>query len=154
MIFMRVMKGKIGWVVGTIETIVGFVFFIIAQIEISGNSRYTWTKPYTSYETQVLMVKWIGVLLLIYGIINLGLKVYQERYTEKHTQEMSSVVKRGGKSKCLNCGLALTADVECCPRCGKKIEDISGKSVRCGKCGNLITEKETSCPKCGQRIIY
>lgn len=154
------MKKKVGWIIGTIETIIGFVCFLVAQMEISSNSRYTWRKPYTSYEAQVLMTKWIGIAFLVSGIIWLGLKVYQVRYTEKHVQEMNPVVKKGGIAKCLNCGLALTADAESCPRCGKTVKKISDNSANsfghtcfCSKCGNLITTNELFCPKCGQKII-
>lgn len=154
------MKRKIGWIIGTIETIIGFVCFFVAQMEISSNSRYTWQKPYTSYEAQVVMTKWIGIIFLISGIAWLGLKVYQTRYTDKHTQEINPVVKKGGTTKCLNCGLVLTADAKSCPRCGKTVEEMSSKSDNrsestffCSKCGNSIKTNETICPKCGQKII-
>ena len=63
------MKEKIGWIVGLIEVFAGFAFFLVAQTEISSNSRYTWRRPYTDYEQQVIMTKWIGLILLIVGII-------------------------------------------------------------------------------------
>lgn len=154
------MKGKIGWIIGTIETIIGFACFFVAQMEISSNSRYTWRKPYSSHEAQVLMTKWIGIAFLISGIVWLGLKIYQARYTNKHTQEMNPVVKNGGTTKCLNCGLALTAGAESCPRCGNAVKEISGNSnygsertCFCGKCGNSIRADEQFCSKCGQKII-
>jgi len=155
------MKGKFGWIIGTIETIIGFLCFFIAQMEISSNSRYTWKKPYTSYEAQVLITKWIGIIFLISGVIWLCLKVYQARYTDKHTQELNPVVKKGGITKCLNCGLALTADAESCPRCGNTVKEISGSSGNssewtcfCSRCGNSIKANEIFCPKCGQKIIH
>ena len=117
------MKGKIGWIIGTLETIVGFVFFLNARIEISSNSWYTWRQPYSSYEAQVLMVEYIGIILLVCGIVDLAFKVYHTRYTNKHIQEIDQVVKNGGIIKCSNCGLTLAANVENCPRCGQKITD-------------------------------
>ena len=154
------MKGKIGWIIGAIEVIIGFAFFLVAQMEISSDSRYTWTKPYTSYEAQVLMIKWIGIVFLIGGICWLALKVYQARYTDKHTQEMNPVVKKGGTTKCLNCGLTLIANAVSCPRCGKTVKKISSNATNsfertcfCSKCGNLVKQNELFCPKCGQKII-
>lgn len=151
------LKGKVGWIIGIIETIIGFTCFLGAQIEILCNSRYTWRKPYTSYEIQVLMIKWTGIIFLISGIAWFCLKVYQVRYTDKHTQDVNSVVKKGGIIKCLNCGLSLTEDAERCPRCGKSVKGMLNNSVQgtyfCSKCGNSIKENELYCTKCGHKII-
>ena len=67
------MKEKIGWIVGLIEVLVGFVFFCIAQAEISSNCRYTWRRPYTDYEQQVIMTYWT---ILFVGIL------YRESITD------------------------------------------------------------------------
>ena len=155
------MKKKIGWILGTIETIIGFAFFVAAQSEISSNSWYTFKKPYTEFEAQVIMTKWIGIAFLVSGIIWLALKVFQARYMDKHIQEMNSVITKGGLTKCLNCGLALTADAETCPRCGKAVKEAvisfvshSEGTCFCSKCGRAIASNEQFCPKCGQKIIH
>lgn len=154
------MKRTIGWIIGTIVTIIGFLCFFVAQMEISSNSRYSWTKPYTSYEALVLRTKWGGILFLILGILWLVLMVYQAKYTDKHIQEINPVLKKGGIRKCLNCGLDLTADAESCPRCGETVKEISSNFANsfesicfCSKCGNSIKAKELFCPRCGQKII-
>ena len=155
------MKGKFGWIVGTIETIVGFTCFMVAQMEISSNSRYTWSRPYTSYEAQVLMTKWVGIALLISGIVWLGLKVYQTRYINSHVQEMDQVVRKGGTIRCSNCGINLTADIERCPRCRTAVKEVPNISTNrshticfCSKCGNSINTNDAFCTKCGQKIAY
>ena len=154
------MKGKFIWIIGILETIIGFVLFVSAQVEISVNSAYSWRQPYTTYEAKIVMMKWIGIALLFSGIIWIGLKLYQKRYTSKHIQEVNQVIKRGGANKCPNCGLSLSADVKNCPRCGNAVKsntsDFSAtvkESVHfCSNCGNQVSTSESFCPKCGQKI--
>lgn len=120
------MKEKIGWIVGLIEVLVGFVFFCIAQAEISSNSRYTWRRPYTDYEQQVIMTKWIGLLLLVVGIIGLGIRLYKTMYVNKHTEDINEISKLGGTVKCRKCGLIVAQNTSVCPRCGAEITTYSG----------------------------
>lgn len=115
------MKEKMGWIVGLIEVFAGFAFFVVAQTEISSNSRYTWRRPYTDYEQQVIMTKWIGLILLIVGITGLGIRVYKTMYTNKHTQEINEITKLGGTVNCQKCGLTVAQNVSVCPRCGTEI---------------------------------
>ncbi len=115
------MKGKILWIIGIIEVIIGMAFYVTARVEIANNWRYTWTSPYTSYEMQVVMTKWIGLLLLVTGILLLGLKVYQTVYLNKHTQDVTAVTEKGGAIKCEKCGLMISANAEKCPKCGTKV---------------------------------
>lgn len=154
------MKGKFVWILGTLETIIGFGLFFAAQMEISSNSRYTWRKPYTSYEAQVIMMKWLGIILLVSGIIWLCLKVLQIKYTNTHTQEITPVIERGGVIKCSNCGLTLSADVENCPKCGNAV-NVNKSNINavenikvhfCSKCGNKVNPNEAFCSNCGQKI--
>lgn len=153
------MKGKFVWILGTIETIIGFALFWSAQMEISSNARYTWRRPYTSYEAQVIMIKWIGIILLASGIIWLCLKMFQLKYTNTHTQEITPVIEKGGIITCPNCGLTLSADVENCPRCGsttktKKSLNTTEKNVVhfCSNCGAKVNLTEVFCSNCGQKI--
>ena len=111
----------LGWTIAVIVEIIGLILFITAKTEIAGDSYYTWTPPYTPYEARVLITKWIGLGLLIAGIVWEVLKVFQIRYTNNHTQEIDQVVKRGGITICVSCGLTLTADAVKCPRCGREI---------------------------------
>lgn len=151
------MKGKFVWILGIFEIIIGFVLFFSAQMEISNNSWYTWCKPYSSHEMQVIMMKWIGIILLISGVVWICLKLYQTRYTNIHTQDITQMTKKGGVIKCSNCGLTLSADVENCPRCGNIIKannDTTEKNITyfCSKCGNKVNANETFCSRCGQKI--
>lgn len=154
------MKGKILWILGTVQAVIGFALFLTAQLEISGNPWYTWHRPYSSYEAQIIMMKWIGIILLISGISILGLKLYQLRYTSTHTQEITPVTKRGGSITCPGCGLTLSANIATCPRCGKAVQAVPSKSNAeqngtlrfCSNCGNQVNTNGPFCPKCGQKI--
>lgn len=49
---------------------------------------------------------------------------------------------------CANCGAALEAGQEFCPKCGtpKKKKNV------CGKCGAELQDGQEFCPKCGQKV--
>lgn len=150
------MKKKIGWIIGFAESIVGFALFIAAQSEISANSWYTWRPPYTSYEAEVIMMKWIGLALLISGVVWIGLKFYQIKFINKHTEDINQVTEKGGAIKCAGCGLEVAASVKTCPRCGKTIATNGAEENKgsfCGKCGNQVGKGQTYCPKCGNKIF-
>ena len=78
------MKKTIGWIICVIDLIVGFSLFIAAQLEISTNSRYTFHKPLTKYELQVISFKWVGILLIVCGIFELVVKLIQKNYGHKY----------------------------------------------------------------------
>lgn len=152
------MKGKLLWFIGILQVSIGSMLSISAQAEILTNSRYTWTRPYTSYETKIITSRWVGILLIISGIIWIGLKLFQIRYANKHIQEVSQSTKSGNIIKCPNCELTLSAGTANCPRCGKPtsnndINSIESNSIRfCSKCGNQISANESFCTKCGNQI--
>ncbi|MDE7424357.1 MAG: zinc ribbon domain-containing protein [Lachnospiraceae bacterium] len=152
------MKKCIGWIIGTLETLMGFFMFIVAKAEISSNSSYTWSRPYTSYEAQVIITKWVGIMLLVSGVIWIGQKLYQAIYTNKHIQDINQLTQRGGAIKCASCGLGISASVDICPRCGKVVEKGNTNNMKhgvirfCGKCGSQINMGESFCSKCGNKI--
>lgn len=152
------MKKGIGWVVSLGLTMIGFVVFIVSQTEISNNTSYTWRPPYTTYETQVVITKWVGILILISGICWFALLLFQAMYTNKHTQDITELTSKGGAVKCQSCGLSIAANISVCPRCGQLIgnnavgnEQIASNSF-CAKCGNKVNSEESFCPKCGSKI--
>jgi len=111
-------KGKFRLIVGVIESVVGFVMWIAAQMTIAANSSYTWRKPYTDFETQTILIRTIGIVLLIWGLIDLALLFYRTRYLNKHVKPADKLTDKGGVVKCAACGLTLAANVTACPRCG------------------------------------
>lgn len=115
------MKKNFGWILGTVEMVIGFVCFATAQTEIS-SSGYVWSQPYTSHEAQVLLTKYAGIVLFLFGISWIGLKLFQTSYINKHVQDIDQVNSKGNTKKCLKCGVTVTADMERCPRCGENIK--------------------------------
>lgn len=85
------------------------------------DSSYSWRRPYSDYEQQVITTKWIGLVLLIGGGIWLGIRIYQYVYVNKHTQDLNEIAKLGGIAKCQTCGLTVTQNLTFCPRCGSAI---------------------------------
>lgn len=151
------MKNNVKSIIGIFVTVVGFLLFVMAQSEMSDNSRYTWSEPYSSYESQVIMMKWIGFILLISGITYFVLKWYQTIYTNKHVQDVNSVTKSEGTVNCCHCGLTVLADTKKCPRCGKSLEKSNNvkqsESCFCSQCGKQINKNEKFCSKCGNKIV-
>jgi hypothetical protein len=107
-------------IVGSIFSFVGFVCFVTAQSVISGNHRYSWRPPYTTYEAQILMAKWIGLILLLCGILDLAMVVFSHIYTQKTVQDPTS--NQVTMLKCPSCGLSVKNTTEVCPRCNTKIK--------------------------------
>ena len=154
------MKGKISWIISFIFLIVGFIFYFPAKLEIMTNSHYTWNKPYTKYESEVIMTKWIGIMLLVWGIIIIVLKILQLRYTNKHVKDINQEINRGGVILCSNCGLSISADTRRCPGCGNFIEPVTYNNNfdrknavnYCGKCGIAVNKGDVFCFNCGNKI--
>lgn len=145
--------------IAVIMLISGFIMWIIATMEMEANTRYTWTKPYTSYEAQVIMVKWVGILFLVYGLLDIGLSLFKIAYTNRHSQESSALTARGGATKCLQCGLAITGNVRRCPRCGNSTSNADLYSTGnmtsrfCQYCGQKLVPNGLFCTGCGKKII-
>ena len=115
-------RGTIGWIFTILETMIGLVLFLSARLEIASASWYSWTPPYTEYEAKILTINWIGLILLISGLLSVCVRIFKIAYTKKHVQDINSITQKNGTLTCAHCGLNVTADVQTCPRCGKPIE--------------------------------
>jgi len=106
-------------ITGIIETIIGFIMFISTQLIISVEDNYTWTKPYTQFEAQVLIFKIIGTVLLIWGIINLVMVAVSKYYLQKTEKDVNAV---SSTSKiCPKCGLSVHKSTTKCPKCQQNL---------------------------------
>lgn len=106
---------KVICVIGIICAVAGFAMLLSANLEISSNSRYTWSRPYTSYETKVIMMKYLGIFLLISGIIDVILTVISTAYTSRTIQD-----NKGNPSEfivCPQCHCKTMKAIELCPNC-------------------------------------
>jgi ribosomal protein L32 len=149
------MKKKILVGIGVVEVIAGTVMTSAAKTAMSDHSYYTWRSPYTSYEKMVIMTKWIGLLLLVFAVMNFVACIY----ANKHIKDVDDLSPKGGMIKCSGCGLQISAKTEVCPRCGmtagKNMQSSNGDSSGanyCAKCGNKINQGVLFCPKCGNKI--
>jgi hypothetical protein len=158
------MKDKKMLVIRIVELIIGFILFNSAQNEISNSFGYTWRSSYTEYDSQVIATKWLGIILMVAAVINIGLKVYQEKYG-KDPIHMSDNIGLTNSVKCTQCGLILTKDTKICPRCENNIvEAKSGlrdekrhpreekEKCFCTQCGTKLSAHQKYCPKCGEKV--
>lgn len=102
-------------IMGAISGIIGFVMFLSAQMVISTNSRYSWSKPYTSFEIETLSIKWIGLFLLISGILDIALIVISKYYGEKNIQDVN--IQQLTTTVCPNCNIPVNNNTTVCPKC-------------------------------------
>lgn len=111
---------------GAISSILGFILYLSARTTINANSRYTWSPPYTSYETEILTMKWIGIILLICGIIDLLLLVASQIYMNQNVQTLDNQLYQ--VTKCSNCGLQVRKTAVSCPRCKTNLSHEEGQT--------------------------
>ncbi len=64
-------KKVIGIIIGVALIIVGIAAVVYAQNEISSGWEYTWTQPYSDYETSIITIKNVGIGSLIFGIADI-----------------------------------------------------------------------------------
>ncbi len=112
---------KLYGIMGAISSIIGFIFTISAQIVIESNTRYTWSRPYTQFEAQTLLVKWIGLAMLISGLIDIALIVISKVYTDKNIKDTN--IQRFADITCPHCGLRVSKSTNVCPKCKKSIKE-------------------------------
>lgn len=115
------MKGKIWWVIGIIDLLIGFVL-VTATAIYKSKPGFEWSKDRSV--TEALQI--VGIICLISGILEIALKLFQARYINTHTQEMNASVERGGTVGCPGCGLTVSADATICPRCGRQLAASGG----------------------------
>lgn len=107
-------------IIGTICSVIGFILFLSAQMIIWESTGYTWSKPYTQFEAQTLLVKWIGLLLLICGIIDLVMFTISKYYTNKNVQDVN--MQQLTTTTCPNCGLPVNNSAKVCPKCKTELK--------------------------------
>lgn len=116
------MKKAIGYIIGAIMTFIGFINIIIANIQISTTRGYTFKPPYTEYEAGVIITKYIGIGMLVTGILILLLMIVSKIYYSRNVQDISDI--GNGKANfisCPVCNCKTTSDSEYCPKCNNKL---------------------------------
>lgn len=117
------MKKIVGFIIGALMAFIGLVNIIVANIQINTTRGYTFRPPYTEFEAGVITTKYIGIGILIAGIIIMILMIVSKIYYSKNVQDVSS---RGNSSvnfiSCPACGCKTTDDSEYCMKCGNKLK--------------------------------
>lgn len=66
------MKNKVITIWSSIEIVAGFIMYLYSKMIIDTNDRYTWTQPFTYYEERIMIIKYVGIVLIVFGIIMIG----------------------------------------------------------------------------------
>lgn len=114
------MKKAIGYIVSSVMAAVGLILFIAGYATQKDSYGYTWTPPYTSFEFSVLMTKYIGITILIIGIVVLILLIAKASYTSKNVKDI-----HGGSAEFLTCPIChckTTLGSSECPNCHYKFK--------------------------------
>lgn len=120
---MKKLKDVVAWILNVYVIAFGFSLFQSAQSEISSNPWYTWRRPYSSYEQEVITTRWIGLVLLIAGLIFLLFRLFMTMYNNRHIEEATPMARKDGTIKCSVCGLELVANTKTCPRCSTVVKE-------------------------------
>ncbi len=105
---------KFKTILGSIGIIIGFALFLSAQMVISTSTRYTFERPLTQYEIQILSLKWFGILFIIFGVLDIILVILAKK-KEAEMQDPNDLTLNSGK--CPNCGLLVSDGTKICPKC-------------------------------------
>ncbi len=112
--------------------IMGYIFIILG---ILGTTRsiltikndlesyfYTYSSPYTSHETTMLILLFICMAMLILGIAVIIITILKKR-NEDQLNKINNYGNNGtAKNVCSNCGLNLSENAVICPKCGTKVK--------------------------------
>lgn len=60
-------------IVGIVLLIAGIIGVVYAQNEINSSWGYTWTQPYSDYESKIMTIKNIGIASLVFGVIDIAI---------------------------------------------------------------------------------
>lgn len=104
---------------GCISSFLGLVMVFIARIEMASNSRYTWTRPYSSYEAGFVLLQMIGILFLVWGVVDVLTYLFSVKYTSNKIQDVNTI----SIIKCPKCGISLDSKTKICPKCKTIIKE-------------------------------
>lgn len=108
---------------GTVTLFIGFVLFLSAYVVILSHTRYTWSAPYTSFERDVLSLRTLGVVLMIWGTIVEILYVSSRRYEDKNIQDVTKITS--SSRVCPKCGINVDKSLAVCPNCHAKMSNYN-----------------------------
>lgn len=107
------MKKNAFFIFGIIGLFVGMFLIIFSRVEAASVPRWD-----TETHSLLNLLMWGGIAMIVNGLINVALKVYQMKYTGEHIKDVNELTHKGGAKKCPDCGLTVSGDVKKCPRCG------------------------------------
>lgn len=111
---------KVICAIGVICLAIGLAMWVSSNMEIAAHTRYTWEKPYTQFEAQVLATKYIGIVLLISGAVDILLTIISTAYTSRTIQD-----KQGNPAEfliCPKCHCKTITGNASCPNCNYKFD--------------------------------
>lgn len=106
-------------VIGGILVTLGSFGASAAFVTIMTNTAYTWTEPFTDFESGIITLFIISVLAIIGGV-GTFIFGYIKAKNQKSLNELinSSSNSEVIKNKCSNCGINLSETCTKCPACG------------------------------------
>lgn len=106
---------KVSIILATISLVAGVVAFGVGQIGMSANAAYWWTETYT----QMKLVKNIGLILILCGIVDAASLFISAKRSQKIVQDVKT--QQFTTKNCTNCGLTVSKTVKICPKCKKEV---------------------------------
>ncbi len=113
-------------IIGMILTVVGGMGVFSNISTIVNNRRYTFTAPFSDYETRIMTLLVFSFIVAIIGIMLMIFAAVKSKNEERlrGIQNIQGIDVNGNilvKGKCPNCNLNIAEECTRCPRCGQEI---------------------------------
>ena len=119
-------KGGVVMIIGCILSALGISGTILIGSYISNNRTYTFSPPFTDYETMVLVVFFACLIMAIVGILSIIFSIIKKR-NEDTLNRLNNIGEKGVQlGVCPKCGINITQSTQICPKCGTKITNTKG----------------------------
>ena len=145
------MAKKIQLISGLVSAIGGGIALFWALMTMDTYSYYSWKQPFTKFEAQVVTTKWLGILFLVSGIVELIFFFVTLKASNTRTQPVEDrhYEKRPAQKFCIRCGTVMDFEDRFCPNCGAdtaEAEREEGREVK-----RLTSERRVCTPPVRKR---
>ena len=123
------MNRKTKAIVGIISLAVGLIIWMAALGEMADHPFYSFTPPYTQYEAGVILRKFLGIILVASGAVDLVMVAISRAHEDRNvrTPYDAEGIGLSTYSKCPKCGLKIGNTTKVCPKCRTNLKYINGR---------------------------
>lgn len=113
-------------VVGYILTFLGGSGLFYSFVTIKTDHSHTWRSPFTTFETTIMVVCILSLIVLVAGIMIIIFSVVKKKNQDMLNKLSGTVDNEPKASVCPNCGLNVSPNLKQCPRCNCMLSNNRG----------------------------